>query len=68
VSLSDRALEALNEHWAVAAIGADELERAGDLVCHPLILLRLSQPLALLRLKLKPSSTKSTCIARLQLS
>ena len=32
MSLSDRALRALNKHWAVAAIGADELERAGDLV------------------------------------
>ncbi len=28
MSLSNTALEALNEHWAVAAIGADELERA----------------------------------------
>ena len=27
------------------------LSPVGDLVCHPLILLRLSQPLALLRLK-----------------
>ena len=32
MSLSDNALEALREHWAVAAIGADELERAGDVV------------------------------------
>ena len=32
MSLSGRALEVLNEHWAVAAIGADELERAGILV------------------------------------
>lgn len=32
MSLSNRALEALNEHWAVEAIGADELERAGILV------------------------------------
>ena len=32
MSLSDRALEALTEHWAVAAVGAHELERAGDLV------------------------------------
>lgn len=32
MSLSNRALEALNEHWAVAAIGADELERAANLV------------------------------------
>ena len=36
MSLSGRALEALNEHWAVAAIGAGELERAGDLVCQRL--------------------------------
>ena len=36
MSLSGRALEALNEHWAVAAIGTDELERAGDLVCQRL--------------------------------
>ena len=32
MSLSTGALEALNEHWAVAAIGTDELERAGELV------------------------------------
>ena len=32
MSLSGRALEALNEHWAVAAIGASELGRADDLV------------------------------------
>ena len=32
MSLSERALEALNEHWAVAAVGAQELERAGNLV------------------------------------
>ena len=32
MSLSNRALEALNEHWAVAAMGADELERAANLV------------------------------------
>ena len=32
MSLSTGALEALNEHWAVAAIGNDELERAGELV------------------------------------
>lgn len=31
MSLSDRALKALNEHWAVAAIGPDELARACDL-------------------------------------
>ena len=31
MSLSDRALQALNEHWAVAAIGQDELDRACDL-------------------------------------
>ena len=31
MSLSTGALEALNEHWAVAAIGTDELERAGEL-------------------------------------
>ncbi len=31
MSLSARALQALNEHWAVAAIGADALERARDL-------------------------------------
>ncbi len=31
MSLSERALQALNEHWAVAAIGADALERARDL-------------------------------------
>ncbi len=36
MSLSDRALEALNEHWAVAAIGAGEIERAGDLACQRL--------------------------------
>ena len=36
MSLSRAALEVLNEHWAVAAIGADELERAGDLVCQRL--------------------------------
>jgi hypothetical protein len=41
---------------------------AGDLVCHPLILLRLPQPLALLRLKLEPSSAKSASVTRLQLS
>ncbi len=32
MNLSDSALKSLNEHWAVVAIGADELERAGDLV------------------------------------
>ena len=32
MSLSKTALEALNDHWAVAAIGADELERVSDLV------------------------------------
>ncbi len=32
MSLSGRALEALNEHWAIAAIGAEELARASDLV------------------------------------
>ena len=36
MSLSGRALDALNQHWAVAAIGAEELERAGDLVCQRL--------------------------------
>ena len=36
MSLSDRALEAFNEHWAVAAIGASEIERAGDLACQRL--------------------------------
>ena len=36
MSLSGRALEALSDHWAVAAIGAGELERAGDLVCQRL--------------------------------
>ena len=36
MSLSDRALQALNEHWAVAAIGAGEIERAGDLACQRL--------------------------------
>lgn len=33
MSLSNTALEALNEHWAIAAIGVDELERA-DIVVH----------------------------------
>ena len=42
--------------------------RMNDLVSHPLILLRLTKSLALLRLQLKPSRTQSTCIARLQLS
>ncbi len=32
MSLSGRALEALNKHWAVSAIGAEELVRAGKLV------------------------------------
>ena len=32
MSLSTGALEALNDHWAVAAIGTDELERARKLV------------------------------------
>ncbi len=32
MSLSGRALEALNKHWAVSAIGAEELARAGELV------------------------------------
>ena len=32
MSLSGRALVALNEHWAVSAIGAEDLERASDLV------------------------------------
>ena len=32
MSLSERALEALDEHWAVAAIGGGELGRADDLV------------------------------------
>ena len=32
MSLSERALETLNEHWAVAAIGAEGLKRASDLV------------------------------------
>ena len=32
MSLSGRALEALNEHWAVSAIGAEELARADELV------------------------------------
>ena len=32
MSLSHTTLEALNEHWAVAAIGADELARAEELV------------------------------------
>ena len=32
MSLSARALEALNKHWAVIAIGSDELEHADDLV------------------------------------
>ena len=36
MSLSRAALEALDEHWAVAAIGAGELERAGNLVCQRL--------------------------------
>lgn len=36
MSLSGRALEALEEHWAVAAIGAGELERASDLICQRL--------------------------------
>ena len=31
MSLSERALQALNEHWAFAAIGTDALERAGEL-------------------------------------
>ena len=31
MSLSERALQALNEHWAVAAIGTDALERARKL-------------------------------------
>ncbi len=31
MSLSERALQALNEHWAVAAIGTDALERAWEL-------------------------------------
>lgn len=37
MSLSTGALEALNKHWAVAAIGTDELERAGELVCQRLV-------------------------------
>lgn len=32
MSLSSKALEALNEHWAVAAIGAERIERAKNLV------------------------------------
>ena len=32
MSLSGRALEALDAHWAVSAIGAEELARAGELV------------------------------------
>ncbi len=32
MSLSNKALEALNEHWALAAIGVDKLEHADDLV------------------------------------
>ena len=32
MSLSNTALESLNEHWAVAAIGVDELERAETVV------------------------------------
>ena len=32
MSLSGRALEALDKHWAVSAIGAEELARAGELV------------------------------------
>ncbi|MCY4147841.1 MAG: DEAD/DEAH box helicase [Gammaproteobacteria bacterium] len=32
MSLSNKALEALNEHWAVAAIGAERIERAKNLV------------------------------------
>ncbi len=32
MSLSGRALEALNEHWAVSAIGTEELARADELV------------------------------------
>lgn len=32
MSLSNTALEALNEHWAVSAIGVDELERAETVV------------------------------------
>ena len=32
MSLSGRALDALNDHWAVSAIGAEDLERAGELV------------------------------------
>ncbi len=31
MSLSSGAFEALNKHWAVAALGTDELERAGEL-------------------------------------
>ncbi len=37
MSLSTGALEALNKHWAVAAIGSDELERAGELVGQRLV-------------------------------
>ncbi len=37
MSLSTGALEALNKHWAVAAIGTDELERAGELVGQRLV-------------------------------
>ena len=32
MSLSDKALSALNEHWATVAIGANELDLARDLV------------------------------------
>ena len=32
MSLSGGALEALNEHWAVSAIGAEELARASELI------------------------------------
>ncbi|TGG96360.1 MAG: DEAD/DEAH box helicase, partial [Aphanocapsa feldmannii 277cV] len=36
MSLSSRALEVLDEHWAVAAIGAGERKRAAELVCQRL--------------------------------
>ncbi len=36
MSLSAHALEALNDHWAVAAIGTSEIQRAEKLVCQRL--------------------------------
>ena len=32
MSLSESAFDALNEHWAIAAIGSDQLKRAKKLV------------------------------------